>query len=114
MLKGKKTYAVGGLFLAILASMCCIVPFIFLLLGISGAWISYVTVMAPYQPLFIMTSLGFLGAGFWKVYRKPKAACDEGSFCATPQSDKFAKMALWMATLLIVSALSIELIAPLL
>lgn len=113
MLKGNGLYPAGGLIGAIPASTCCIVPFILLTLGISGAWISHVTALAPYQPLFLIASLGFLAAGFWKVYGKPKSSCEEGSACATTRSDKGVKVALWMATLLIVSAFGMELIGPL-
>lgn len=115
MMKGKGIYAAGGLIGAILASTCCIVPFVLLFLGISGAWISHVTDLAPYQPFFLLTSFGFLGAGFWTVYGKPRNSCEEGSLCAaTPRSDKIVKVALWMGALLIVSAFGVELIGPLL
>ncbi|GJL51875.1 MAG: mercuric transport protein [Nitrospirales bacterium] len=113
MLKGKGIYAAGGLTGAILASTCCIAPFVLLLLGISGAWMSHLTALAPYQPIFLITSLGFLAGGFWKVYGKPKASCDEGSSCGTAQSDKMVKVALWMATLLIVTAIGVERLGPL-
>ncbi len=112
-MKGKGIYATGGLIGAILASTCCIAPFIFLLLGISGAWISYLTALAPYQPIFLVISLGFLGVGFWKVYGKPKADCQEGSSCATVPSDRVIRMALWTATLLIFAAFGVEALGPL-
>jgi len=111
-MKGKGVFAAGGLIRAILASTCCIVPFALLLLGISGAWISQVTALAPYQPFFLVASLVFLTAGFWKVYGKARNSCDDGSACVTPQSDKIVKGALWMATLLIVTTIGIEVIGP--
>lgn len=114
MWKGKGIFAAGGLIGAVLASTCCIVPFVLLFLGVSGAWISHVTALAPYQPLFLIASLGFLAAGFWKVYGKPASSCEEESGCASQQSDKVVKAALWMATLLIVAAFGVELIGPLL
>jgi mercuric ion transport protein len=113
MMKEKGIYATGGLIGAVLASTCCIVPFVFLLLGISGAWISYLTALAPYQPIFLVMSLGFLGVGFWKVYGNPKANCQEGSSCATSQSERVVKVALWTATLLILAAFSVEALGPL-
>ncbi len=113
MMKEKGLYATGGLFGAVLASTCCIAPFVFLLLGISGAWISYLTALAPYQPIFLVISLGLLGVGFWKVYRRPKGNYNEGSSCATSQSDRVIKVALWAATLLIVAAFSVEALGPL-
>ncbi len=51
-MKGNGIYATGGLIGAVLASTCCLGPFILLLLGVSGAWISYFTALAPYQPFF--------------------------------------------------------------
>jgi mercuric ion transport protein len=105
--------AAGSLIGAMLASSCCIVPLVLLTLGVSGAWISNLTALAPYQPLFLLATFGFLGAGFWKVYRKPKAECAEGSYCASPASDRVAKAALWSATALVLAALGINLLGPL-
>ncbi len=88
--------ATGGLIGAVLASSCCIAPLAFVTLGISGAWIGNLTALAPYQWLFVTATVGFLGAGFWTVYFKPKAACEEGSYCATPTSDRVVKTVLWI------------------
>jgi mercuric ion transport protein len=112
-MKGKGIYATGGLIGAVLASTCCLGPFVLLLLGISGAWISHLTALAPYQPFFLVASLGFLAAGFWKVYGKTTGTCQEGSSCSTPQSDKLVKVALWAASSLIVAAFSVETLGPL-
>ncbi|WP_447969985.1 mercuric transporter MerT family protein [Nitrospira sp. M1] len=112
-MKGKGIYATGGLIGAVLASTCCIAPLVLLFLGISGAWISHLTALAPYQPVFLITSLGFLAAGFWKVYGQPKASCEESPSCGAARSDKAVKVALWVATVLIVTALSVERIGPL-
>ena len=104
----------GGLIGAILASSCCIAPLAFVMLGISGAWIGNLTALAPYQWLFIIATVGFLGAGFWTVYFKPKAACEEGSYCATPTSDRVVKTALWIGTVLFIAAVAVNLLTPLL
>jgi mercuric ion transport protein len=113
MMKGKGIYATGGLIGAVLASTCCIALFVFLLLEISGAWISYLTALAPYQVIFCVISLGFLGVGFWKVNGKSKANCQEGSSFATSQSQRLVKVALWIATLLIFTAFGVEALGPL-
>ena len=65
--------AAGGILGAIAASTCCIVPLILFSLGVSGAWIGNLTALEPYKPIFIIMTLGFLGYGYWMVYRKPKA-----------------------------------------
>ena len=102
----------GSLIGAMLASSCCIAPLVFLTLGVSGAWISNLTALAPYQPLFLLVTFGFLGAGFWKVYRKPEDICEEGSYCASPTSDRVVKIALWIATAMVLTALGINLLGP--
>lgn len=112
-MKVKEIYATGGLIGAVLASTCCLGPFVLLLVGVSGAWMSHLTALAPYQPFFLAGSLGFLAAGFWKVYGKTTSTCQEGSSCAASPSDKLVKVVLWAATLLIVAAFSVEKLGPL-
>lgn len=110
----RKTLAtVGSLTAALAASSCCVIPLVLFLLGISGAWISTLTALAPYQPLFVVLTLGFLGWGFVLVYRKPQVVCAEGSYCARPVSDRIAKAGLWIATMLIAIALAFPYLAPL-
>jgi mercuric ion transport protein len=108
----KGLIAAGGIIGAILASACCIAPLLLLTLGVSGAWMGNLTALAPYQFYFIAATLVFLAAGFWYVYWKPKKACEEGSYCASPASDRVIKIALWFATALIALALGINLILP--
>ena len=103
--------AAGGVLGALAASTCCVVPLILFSLGISGAWIGNLTALEPYKPIFIVITLGFLGYGYWMVYRKPKA-CAEGGTCARPLPNRLVKSALWASTLLIVIALFWNWIAP--
>ncbi len=110
--KKKNLAAAGGVLGAVLASTCCIGPLLLVTLGISGAWIGNLTALAPYQPIFVAATLGFLGVGFWQVYVKPKKACAAGSYCAGPASDRVVKTALWVATVLVIVALTIDLWAP--
>lgn len=105
--------ATGGVIGAILASSCCIVPLVLVTLGASGAWIGNLAALEPYKPIFALVTIGFLGSGFWQVYRKPKIACEDGSYCATPASGWVTKSALWLATALVLLALSIDFWAPL-
>lgn len=105
--------SVGGILAAFGAASCCVVPFALFTLGIGGAWISNLTALAPYQPLFAAVALGFLGYGFYLVYRKPKVECAEESYCAKPSSGRIAKIGLWSATVLVVVALGFPRLAPL-
>jgi len=106
--------ATGGVVGAVLASSCCIIPLVLVGFGIGGAWMTRLTALAPYQPLFIALALVFLAAGFWMVYWRPKAACADGSACATPRSHRIVKIALWGATALIFLTLTLPVWAPLL
>lgn len=103
--------AAGGILGALAASTCCIVPLILFSLGVSGAWIGNLIALEPYKPIFIVITLGFLGYGYWMVYRKPRA-CAEGETCARPLSNRLVKSALWASTILIVIALFWNWIAP--
>ena len=105
--------SVGGILAALGAASCCVVPFALFTLGISGAWISNLTALEPYQPIFAAVTFGFLGYGFYLVYRKPKVACAEGSYCAKPSSGRTARIGLWTATVLVVIALGFPKLAPL-
>lgn len=103
----KALLATVGILAALGASSCCLLPLGLFLVGVSGAWIGNLTVLAPYQPVFMALTLACLAAGFFAVYRKPKAtACADGSYCARPASDRIAKVALWSAAALAVAALA--------
>ena len=105
-------WAVGGISGAILASSCCIAPLVLVTLGVSGAWISNLTALEPYKWYFVAVTLGFLAAGFWHVYFRTKPACEDGSYCARPQSAIITKTALWAGTILIALSITIDWWAP--
>jgi mercuric ion transport protein len=109
----KGWFAVGGVVGALLASSCCIAPLLLLTLGVSGAWIGNLTALEPYKPAFLGVALVFIGLGFYKVYFKQKPACEEGSYCARPESALVTKTALWAATVLVLLAASVDWWAPL-
>jgi mercuric ion transport protein len=80
--------------------------------SISGAWIANFTALAPYKPYFATGTLALLGYGYYLVHVKAKQACVDGS-CVRPLPNRFVKSVLWVATVLIVAALSFDTIAPL-
>ena len=100
---GAALLSVGGILAALGAASCCVIPFALFLAGVSGAWIGNLTALEPYQPIFAAVSLGFIGYGAWRVYRKPRVACADG-YCATPRSDRVAKIGLWTAGILVIVA----------
>lgn len=108
-----KLAATGGILGALAASTCCIVPLVLFSLGISGAWIGQLTALEPYKSFFIAITVGFLGYGYWLVYRTPKAACAQGEACARPLPNRLVKAALWFATALVILAFAWPAIVPL-
>ncbi len=109
----KTLLAFGGILAALGAAACCVVPFVLFTLGITGAWIGNLTALSPYQPVFAAAALGAIGAGFYLVYRHPKAACADSSYCASPLSARVAKSGLWIATVLVAVAIAFPRLAPL-
>ena len=84
------------------------------MLGAGGAWVGNLTALAAYQWLFLLFAGGCLIAGFWQVYFKAKAECVEGSYCAKPRSDLLIKTVLWIGTLLVITAIAVNVFVPLL
>lgn len=113
----EKMMATGGVIGALAATSCCILPLVLFSLGAGGAWIGNLTAMAPYQPYVIAVTMVFLGSGFYMVYRKPKTAggaetCEPGSYCASPQSTRVTKIALWVSSVVVAAAISFNFLAP--
>lgn len=98
--------ATGGVLGALAATSCCILPLGLFAVGISGAWIGNLTALTPYQPIFIGVTLACLATGYYLVYRKSAVACGERETCARPLPRRGVKLALWIATALVMSAVA--------
>lgn len=94
---------VGAILAAIAASVCCLGPLVLLALGISGAWISNLSALEPYRPVFMAITFAFLGFAFYKVYKKPKAeTCEQGSYCGNPKAKRISTIILWVVAVSVV------------
>lgn len=98
---------------ALLASSCCVVPLVLVLLGVSGAWVGTLTALEPYKPVLAAVTSVFVGLGFWFVYFRPKQACADGSYCARPAAPLITKVSLWLAAVLVGLSITIDWWAPL-
>ena len=85
---------------AIGASLCCVAPVVLLLLGIGGSWISTLTAMEPYRPLFVVAVIGVLAIVFRKLYLVP-VSCDDGKVCANPAVQRNQRMLFWVVSALL-------------
>lgn len=110
---GEKLAVAGGLLGALAATSCCILPLVLFSIGAGGAWIGNLTALAPYQPVSVAFTFGFLGYGYWLVYRRP-TICSEGDVCARPLPQRMVKLGLWAATAIVAAALVFPFNAPLL
>ncbi len=105
-------FLVGGILAAIGASVCCVGPLVLLALGVSGAWISTLTALEPYRPIFIGLTLLFLAGAFHRLYLA-RRICTPGSACAHPRTLKRQRLTFWIATALALGLIAVPWFAPL-
>ena len=100
--------SLGAIGAAVLASLCCIGPLVFITLGVGAGLAS---TFEPLRPFFTALTVGLLALGFYIVYvRKPAAvegaACGPDGSCAVPPNSRRDKVVLWIATVVAVILLT--------
>ena len=108
---GRGALVAGG-FAALLASTCCLGPLVLVTLGVGGAWISNLTMLEPYRPLFIGTALVAMFFAYQRIFR-PVQDCKPGEVCAMPQLRRSYQVVFWLVTALVVVALAFPYVLPL-
>lgn len=91
----------AALLAAIAASLCCLVPLILVLLGVGGAWLSTLTALEPWRPLFSVVALGILAAAAWTLYG-PTARCRGDRLCIAPAVLARRRWLFWLTTTVII------------
>lgn len=84
----------GSIFSALLASLCCIGPVVFSLIGAGS--LGFAVAFEPYRPYLLAITVLFLGAGFYFTYRKREVQCEDGT-CRIESTSKWNKVLLWVA-----------------
>lgn len=87
------------------ASVCCVGPLVLLALGIGGTWISYLTALEPYRPIFIGITLIFLFMAFRKLYLLPQQ-CAPGDSCAIPSTLRNQRIIFWVVSAVLIALLA--------
>lgn len=87
--------AVGAMVSAVLASVCCIGPFVFAALGLGSAGLA--AGLERYRPYFLAAMAVFLGIGFLQAYRRQNQ-CSDG-VCWTEASGSLMKKTLWIVAM---------------
>src|SRR5437867_6623864 len=100
----KNTLAsVSGVIVAVLASLCCLAPVAFALVGVGG--IAAFSVFEPYRPYLIGLTIVLIGVGFFFAYRKREVKCEDGT-CKVERAGIWNKVGVWSATLIAASAIA--------
>lgn len=90
---------IGSIIAGLAASLCCIGPLAFVILGLSGA--AFFVKLEQYRWLFGGVAIGFLALGFFFAYRDI-GECAPGSSCeANPKRRKLNRIVLWIAAVLV-------------
>ena len=105
-------FALGGIVAAIGASICCVGPLLLLALGIGGAWISNLTALEPYRPIFIGVTLLFLGLTYRQLYFVPQP-CAAGAECPDLGALRRQRLIFWLVAVLLLGLLAVPWVAPL-
>jgi mercuric ion transport protein len=98
---------------AIVGSLCCVAPLVLLTLGISGAWISQLTALEPYRPIFIGVMAIFIGLAFRQLYIVP-ARCTPDEACANPRLQRRQRQIFWVVVAGLAALIAFPWYAPLL
>lgn len=110
---GTKTALVGGFLAGIGASACCVGPLLLLSLGISGAWISHLTALEPYRPVFLILTFGFLVLAFRRLCLAPQS-CDTGEVCVADRTRRTQRLLFWIVAPLVLGLAASPWFLPLL
>ena len=97
---------IGGGLAALAASACCLGPLVLVSVGVGGAWISTLTKLEPFRPLFIGVALLCMALAYRKIYWVPAADCAPGSACALAQTNSRNRILFWGVLLLVGIALA--------
>jgi mercuric ion transport protein len=101
-IKNRFSLIIGGL-AAILASTCCLGPLLLITLGVSGAWISNLTLLEAYRPFFIIVALIALFFAWRKIWRS-SASCTAEAVCNLSEVKTSYKWLFWMVAILVLIA----------
>lgn len=91
-----EAWLLSSIVAAIAASLCCVLPIAFAILGVSVVGLS--TALAAWRPVLLGATGVLLAAGFYLSYRPAKAACAPDGGCAAPGAKRRGRAALWAAT----------------
>ena len=110
-----KATLAGGALAAIVASVCCLGPLVLITVGVSGAWISNLSALEAYRPVFIGVALAFMALAYRQILMKARQpeACEPGTLCAIPTTNRVYRALFWLVSALVLLALAFPYFVPL-
>lgn len=107
----------GAIAAAFAASLCCLGPLVLAVLGLGGAGL--LVKLEAYRPYLAALTLALLAAGFYLTYWRlpataPVAGAGPACDCAVPGASRFGRVALWVATVVVVFLLAFPYLAQVL
>jgi mercuric ion transport protein len=111
---GVKAGLVGGVLAALASVVCWVVPLVLVSIGLTGAWMSTFTVLAPYKWVVIGIALASLGYAGYKIFRvQPAEGCEPDPACAAPRSNLLPRVMFWIVSALVLVAIVSPYLVPL-
>jgi mercuric ion transport protein len=98
----EKAAAAGSVLSGILASACCIGPFLFAVLGVSGA--AFAHRFEALRPYLLVSTYALLGSAFYFSYRPKPTACEPGTSCEMRRANRAARAMLWISAVIVLLA----------
>ena len=102
---------VAGVLAAAGATACCFAPLLLVTLGLGGAWVSSLRALEPYQPIFALLALGFIGFAFYRLYIRTRRCAPEAG-CAAPAVLRHQRIIFWLVVLVVAAMFAVPLYAP--
>lgn len=102
----------GAALVALTSVACWSVPLILVSIGITGAWMSTFTLLAPYKSLLIGASLVCLAYAWFSIYR-PQGADGHEAPCVAPPGSRMSRALFWLVSALVLGAIVSPYLVPL-
>jgi len=108
---GRVSLCIGGV-ATVLASICCLGPFLLITIGLSSSWILFLITLSEWsRPFFILVALVALFFAYQRIWH-PASAYKSGQICAIPQVKMTYKVYFLAVAMLAVVVLMLPYVAP--
>jgi mercuric ion transport protein len=98
----EKTVLGSAIVTALAASLCCILPLLFVLLGLGS--LGMAAMFEPFRPYLMGAAVTLLALAYYWIYFKKdnRASCAPGEACETKPASRASHLGLWIATFAVI------------